>query len=144
MKTILFYTLFIFCGLTIYCQNNQNNLLPEGYFNYYQLNNKNKQDLIVELGNRYKSSLMQDTIYRNKIVNFLIDTVVANDKVNNALASKVLLQCVRLNEIDIEQKEELLNIYINGWFNVDLTQLIGLIEDDMFVKTLNNLSSILK
>lgn len=133
---IRLYILFVLYGLLANGQVTQSNLLPEDYF---KLNNKNKQNLIIELGNRYDNSLILDIVYRTEIVNFLIDTVITNDEINSTLASKILLQYLRLNEINTEQKEKLLKIYMNKSFNVYLTQLIGLVGDNMFVETLNNI-----
>lgn len=131
--------ILVLYGLIVNGQTRETVLSPEKSVNYYQLDNKSKQNLILELGINYSKSLISDTTYRIEIVDYLIDTIIINDEVNSSLAATLLLQHARLNEISFEQRKKLLGIYENGYSNVDLTQLIGLLGDKMFVDALNNI-----
>jgi len=106
---------------------------------YSKLNNKEKQELIIGFSEKYGKSLNQDTAYRKVIVDFFIDTIIANDRVNSALGGKLLLQTVHLNEVSFNQKKKILALYDNGFFNLEITQLIGLLGDRMFDNVLNKI-----
>jgi len=137
MKTELYIIFALLYYVNIYSQVADVNKAQIKDIQYYQLNNVEKQNIIKELGFKYNTSSVDDTVYREDILNFFIDTIIVKDKINSPLAAKSLLQYARLNEINSLQKSKLLSICEQGYFNVDLVQFIGLLGDTSFIVCLN-------
>jgi len=113
-----------------------NNLIK---LNYSNLNYSMQNKVIKSLISNYNFSSDSEIIKREKIINYMLDSIIVAKTEYFSLASDLILKSIRINEITKEQKNKLLSLFKKRHVNFYLIQLVSLLDDSRFIYYLNDI-----
>lgn len=134
----MFFLPIVFMTFTINVQTMYGLDIYGSKCQFSKLNDSDKKEAIINLGNIYCKTAETDTIIRRQIVDFVLDSIIGVDEKYSALASKILLQYSRINEYDSSCINKLLQLLNVGYYNIDFVQLVGCVGDERFIAPLYN------